>query len=172
MLILWYVCMISHLLIFSRSLLEWWSIVLVRVFIAVKRNHDQGSTYKAKQLIGAGLQFQKFSPLIMAGNMEAYRQTWCLRSRKFYILIWRQLWGDWIPHWAELEYICVTSKPTCTVTHFPQQGHSYSNKATSPTSATPCPYRPCIQTHESVGAKPIQTITLMSWQQSYFLGAA
>ena len=43
-----------------------------------------------------------------------------------------------------------TSKPASTVTHFLQQGHTYSNKATPPNCATP--YMPSIQTHESVGA--------------------
>jgi hypothetical protein len=31
-------------------------------FIAVKRHHDQGNSYKGKYLIGAGLQFQMYSP--------------------------------------------------------------------------------------------------------------
>ena len=38
--------------------------VLVRVSIAVKRHHDQGNSYKRKHLIGAGLEFQRFSPLL------------------------------------------------------------------------------------------------------------
>jgi hypothetical protein len=37
--------------------------LLVRVSISVKRHHDQGNAYKAKHLIEAGLQFQRFSPL-------------------------------------------------------------------------------------------------------------
>lgn len=37
--------------------------ILVRVSIAVKRYHGQGYSYKVKQLIRAGLQFQRFSPL-------------------------------------------------------------------------------------------------------------
>jgi hypothetical protein len=41
------------------------------------------------------------------------------------------------------------------VTHFLQQGHSYCNKTTAPNCATH--YEPSIQTHESVGAIPIQT---------------
>jgi hypothetical protein len=35
----------------------------LRVSIAVKKHHDQGNSYKCKTLIGAGLQFQRFSPL-------------------------------------------------------------------------------------------------------------
>jgi hypothetical protein len=38
-------------------------VVLFRVSIPVKRNHDQSISYKSKHLIGAGLQFQRFSPL-------------------------------------------------------------------------------------------------------------
>ena len=38
-------------------------VVLYRVSIAVKKHHDQGNSYKDKHLIGAGLQFQRFSPL-------------------------------------------------------------------------------------------------------------
>ena len=37
--------------------------VLVRVFNAVERHHDQSNSYKGKHLIGAGLRFQRFSPL-------------------------------------------------------------------------------------------------------------
>ena len=33
-------------------------------FIAVKKHHDQGNSYKEKQLIGASLQFHKHRPLI------------------------------------------------------------------------------------------------------------
>jgi hypothetical protein len=39
------------------------SLAFVRVSIAVKRHHDQGNPYRGKHLIGAGLQFQGFSPL-------------------------------------------------------------------------------------------------------------
>jgi hypothetical protein len=34
-------------------------------FIAVKRHHDHGNSYKGKYLIGAGLQFQRFSLLLL-----------------------------------------------------------------------------------------------------------
>jgi hypothetical protein len=36
---------------------------LSRGFIAVKRSHDQGNSYKGKHLTGAALQFQRFSQL-------------------------------------------------------------------------------------------------------------
>jgi hypothetical protein len=38
--------------------------VLVLVSIAVNRHHDQGNSYKGQHLFGAGLQVQKFSPLL------------------------------------------------------------------------------------------------------------
>ena len=38
-----------------------WMYVLDMVSIAVKRHHDQGNSYKEQHLIGAGLQFQRFS---------------------------------------------------------------------------------------------------------------
>ena len=34
---------------------------LTKSFIAVKRHHDQGNSYKGKYLIDDGLQFQRFS---------------------------------------------------------------------------------------------------------------
>jgi hypothetical protein len=40
-------------------------------FIAKKRLHDQGNSFKGKHLIGAGLQFWRFSPL----------RTWQLEGR-------------------------------------------------------------------------------------------
>jgi hypothetical protein len=38
--------------------------------MAVKRHHDQGNSYKGKHLIGAGLQFQSFSPL------SSWQEAW------------------------------------------------------------------------------------------------
>ena len=43
------------------------------------------------------------------------------------------------------------SKPTCTVTHFLQQGYAYSSKAIPPNSAVPC---------EFMGANHIQITTV------------
>ena len=39
-------------------------IVSVRVSIAVERHHDHCNSYKGTHLIGAVLQFQRFSPLL------------------------------------------------------------------------------------------------------------
>ena len=104
-------------------------------FIAVKRHHDQGNSYKGKHLTGAGLQFQRFSPL------SSWWETWwhtCRHDAKdswtFYISIQRQPGGASLPPWMELEHR--TSKPTPTVTHFLQQSHTHSNTATAPNGAT------------------------------------
>ena len=64
-----------------------------------------------------------------------------LRALRLYL---KAAEGDCVPHQV--------SKPTPTVTHILQQGHTYSNKATSPNSATP--YGLSMQTHESMGAIP------------------
>lgn len=50
-----------------------------------------------------------------------------------------------------------------------QQGHTYSNQDTPPNSVTPCGLS--IQTHESMGPKPIQSITVKfaSWLPSQWL---
>jgi hypothetical protein len=54
-------CVTVNLLKNARTL--WFMSVLVRVSIAVKRHHDQGSYYKDQHLIGAGLQVLRFNPL-------------------------------------------------------------------------------------------------------------
>jgi hypothetical protein len=51
---------------FLKLLLQWH----LRVSTAVKRHHDQGSFYKG-YLIGAGLHFQMFSLIIMAGSIAS-----------------------------------------------------------------------------------------------------
>ena len=48
--------------------------------------------------------------------------------------------------------------PTTTVTHFFQQGYTYSNKAIPPNNVNPC--RSSIQTQESIGTIPIKTTTI------------
>jgi hypothetical protein len=50
-------------------------------------------------------------------------------------------------------------KPAPAGTHLFQQGHTSSNKAILPNSATPC--GPGIHAHESVEAKPVQTTTFL-----------
>jgi len=38
---------------------------------AVERDYDQGSSYKGKHLIGAWLQFQRFSLFLLDDDMQA-----------------------------------------------------------------------------------------------------
>ena len=72
-------------------------------FTAVKRLHDQGNSYKGKQLIGASSQFQRFSPLSSwwevwqhPGRQKCWRRSW-----EFYILIQeQQKWTGCVLHWT------------------------------------------------------------------------
>jgi hypothetical protein len=84
----------------------------------------------------------------MVGSMVACRQTWCRRSREFYILIRKQQETVWhMRHSLRIwdHKPCPHSDtPTPTRPHFL-------------ISATL--YGPNIQTHESIGAKCIQTTT-------------
>ena len=86
----------------------------------------------------------------MAGNMVVCKQTWCWRRRELRVIHLNPLAKGREPTWAS-----EISKSAPTMTHFLQQGHTCSNKVTSPNSATL--YGPSIQTHESMGAIPIQT---------------
>ena len=104
--------------------------VSVKVSITVKRHHDQGDSYKGKHLIGASLQDQRFRPLSSwqeTGSMQAgialekECSTPCSKGEQ-----------ENISQAARR-----VSKASPTVTHFLQQNHTYSNKATPPTSATP-----------------------------------
>jgi hypothetical protein len=45
-------------------------------FIVVKKHHDQGSSHKGKHLIGAGLQFQRLSPLSGAWHRVGRNTFW------------------------------------------------------------------------------------------------
>ena len=116
----------------------------------MRRYHNHGNSYKWKHSVGTGLQFQRFGPLSswwVAGQLENRHRAGGAKS-SFYILIcWRQ-GGDCV-----LEHIWPGSLPL--VTHFLQQDHIYSNKNTSPITATP--YGPSIETYECMGAFPIQT---------------
>ena len=55
--------------------------------------------------------------------------------------------GFCVPHWASLSIRDLKADPA--VTQFLKQGHTYSNKATPPNSATS--WGPSTQTHESMG---------------------
>jgi len=98
--------------------------------MAVNNHHDQGNSYKAQLLIGAGLQCQSFSPL--SSKQEAWQHPGrpgvggaesspsCSEGEK-------------TDFWEARE---VRAHPT--VTHFLQRGHTHSNEAT-PTPTRPHP---------------------------------
>lgn len=73
---------------------------LVWVFL-LWRYHDYNNFYEEKYLIRAGLQSQRFSPLISwwEACWDARRQCW-RRSSEFCILIYRLQKGT-VLHWAE-----------------------------------------------------------------------
>ena len=93
-----------------------------RVSIAVKRQHYHDNSYKGKHLIAADLQAHRFSNSLHVGNnvrngageVVESSTSGSSGSRK------RER------HWAWLEHLK------------PQQGHTYSNKAT-PTPTRLCP---------------------------------
>jgi hypothetical protein len=107
--------------------------VIVRVSFAVKRHHDRGKSYKGQHLIGAGLQVQSFSPL--SSRQKAWQYPHRHRAReedesstscsedKQVLTFSRKLGGG--------------SQSHLLVTPFLQQGHTSSNKVTSPNSETP-----------------------------------
>jgi hypothetical protein len=108
------------------------SIYLSWGFTVMNRHYDQGNSYKEQCSIGAGLQVQRYKSIIKAGAWQcqvrqrvgrAEGSTSCSDGKQ-------QKTGF---QGARLRAL----KPTFTVTHFLQQGHTYSNKVTPPNSATP-----------------------------------
>ena len=114
--------------------------ILVRVCITIKRQYDQGNSYKGQHLIGTGTEVQ--SIIIKEGMMAVSRQAWCGKSWEFFIFIQRKPGTD-CPQAARMRVF----KPTL-------QWHTYSFRATPSNSATPW-------------AKNIQTITSSFLQKSF-----
>jgi hypothetical protein len=96
------------------------SLHYLATFIAVKRHHDHGLSYKGKHLIGAGLQFQRFSPLSL------YQEAWWHVGRHgagvMRILHLDPQAAGRERHWTWVELLTPQSPPP--VTHFLQQGHT------------------------------------------------
>jgi hypothetical protein len=124
--------------------------------------------YIGQHLTGAGLEFQRLSSLSLWWEHGSLQAGMVLEDLRVLHLYPKIAGGDCLlqaacrrslPHWVELEHR--TSKLTPTVAHFLRQGHTHSNKAIPPNSVTPCGLS--IQTHESMGAISIQTITCGSW---------
>jgi hypothetical protein len=125
--------------------------VSVKVSIAEKRQHDQGNSYKGQNLIAVGLQVQRFSPL------SSWQEAWQRPGRhgiggaECSTPFSKGKQEKTNPHVSRRR----VSKPTPKVgTHFLQQGHIYSNKATLSNSATP-------------RAKHIQTLSLPFSSQNF-----
>jgi hypothetical protein len=106
----------------------------------VKKHHGQSNSYKGKHFIGAGLQVQRFSPLSSRWEHGSIQSGMVLEEPRILHLDQKAAEGDSLPHWVELEHRI--SKPTPTMMNFLQQGHTHSNKATPPNSATS--HRPSI----------------------------
>jgi hypothetical protein len=99
-------------------------------FTAVKRPSDHGNSYQGKDLIGAGLKFQRFIPFSV-GSKASCRHTRCQRSPDFCFLIQTRKEVTpfcWQPgkesesHWPNLS---VHMRP-------PQQWQTASNKTSAP----------------------------------------
>jgi hypothetical protein len=75
-------------------------------FIAMKRHHDQGKSYKGLHLIGAGLQVQRFSPL--SSWWEAWQHPGRHGARGGAEVLHLDLKaarrGLSLPHWVKLEH--------------------------------------------------------------------
>lgn len=63
-----------------------WQSACLRVSIAMKRDHDQGNSYKGKHLIGLGLQVQRISPYVQHADRYSAGEV----AKEFYICIVRQ----------------------------------------------------------------------------------
>jgi hypothetical protein len=114
----------------------------------MKRYHDHCNSSKGQHFIGAGLQFQRFSPL------SSWQETWWYPGRHGAGKGAESSTGS---RRGFLTWASETPKPTPTVTHLFQLGNAYSDNAMPPNSTTP--YGPSIQTQESMEAISIQIIT-------------
>ena len=114
-------------------------------FPLLGRDTDQDNSYKWKHLIGDGLQFRALVHYHYGGKHGTMQTDMVLE---------KELYTSWSAGSKEtfstLGRAWAFSKSAYTVTHFLQQGH---------TSKEYCPYWLSIQTHESMGAIPIQSST-------------
>jgi hypothetical protein len=124
-----------------------WHSVLVRVLLLWTDTMTKASLIKNIYLRLA-YRFRGSVHYHQCGSMAVSRQAWCRQSWKFYVFIQRLLVEDWLSgNWGE------GLKPTPTVTHLLQPGHTYSNKAKPPNGPTPW-------------SKNIQTMTHSKAQKS------
>jgi hypothetical protein len=115
----------------------------LRVLLLWTDTMTKASLIKNHIYLGLAYRFRSSVHYHQGGSMAVSRQAWHTQSWEFYIFIQRLLVEDWLPgNWGE------SLKPTPTVTHLFQPGHTYSIKATPPDGATPW-------------SKNIQTITCL-----------
>ena len=129
--------------------------LFVGVSNTVKRYHDHNNSYKRKYLTGAGLRYRG----LVHHHHDIENKANMVLEKKLRVLHFDlKATGSELCPALGVVWTFETSKSTPTVTHLFQQGYTYSQKATPPNSATP--YLPRIETHESMGAVPVQTTTL------------
>jgi hypothetical protein len=120
----------------------WLASVLVRVLLLWTDTMTKASVIKKNNIwLGLAYRFRGSVHYHQSGSMAASRLSWLRQNWEFCVFIQRLLVEDWLPgNWGE------SFKPTPTVTHLFQPGHTYSIKATPPDGTTPW-------------SKNIQTIT-------------
>jgi hypothetical protein len=101
-------------------------------FHCCEDHSGQGNSYKGQCLIGPGLQVLRLS--LLSSRWEAWQHpgrhgTGRAESSTF---LSKGSQEQTVFHVARRR----VSKPTPTVTHFPHQGHTHSNKVIPPNSAT------------------------------------
>ena len=93
--------------------------ILVWVFIAVKRQYDQGNSYKGQHLIGAGFQVLRFSPF------SSWQEAWQSAGRHGAGGAVRSTsYSEGKQNTGFQAARQRVSKPTPIVIHFLQQGHT------------------------------------------------
>lgn len=91
----------------------------------------------------------------MVASNAVYRQTRCWRCLKFQVF-GQKAASSRLASILGRDWTWEASKPTFTVTHLLLQSHTCCNKAIPPATF----HGPSSQTHESMGATPIQTTSL------------
>ena len=99
--------------------------------------------YKGQNLIGAGSQAQRFSLVLSRQDHSSIQESTAMEELRVLHLFPKA-------NGRRLPPMCLEGGSTHTVTHFLQQGHTYSNKATLPNSATPWTKHIHTITHVSV----------------------
>jgi hypothetical protein len=124
-------------------------------FIAMKRQHDWGNSYKDKHLVEIGLQFQRFRSL--SSWLEAQHHAVTLGAGGAICLIWRSSWSEGS---QKETFIHTGQSLNIRRPHsLPMQWHTSSN------NATPTP----IRQHLVIVSLPVtkHPIIWVYWGQTY-----